>query len=57
MHNNVIRSVSHSLDFNYLHDCKMKCNFILSCGHVCNMECHVGDNNHLKIKCKNACEK
>ena len=37
--------------------CRKKCEFRLPCGHVCNMFCHVTDQEHKDYDCRKRCQR
>ncbi|KAE9534042.1 hypothetical protein AGLY_008778 [Aphis glycines] len=59
IHSGITIKVSKSEDFNGIMEggCTLLCKSLLVCGHYCTSICHSYDRDHLKIKCREPCNK
>ncbi|KAG8191754.1 hypothetical protein JTE90_008817 [Oedothorax gibbosus] len=58
-HPEVSNAVGSAEDFNSVPEggCSKKCDFRLSCGHVCQLMCHPHDREHEEVTCYKPCKK
>ncbi|KAF8768116.1 NFX1-type zinc finger-containing protein 1-like [Argiope bruennichi] len=58
-HPGVSNIVQNDQDFDSVPEggCSRKCEYRLSCGHVCSLMCHPYDSEHLEIRCLKPCSK
>jgi len=56
---NIYSTVSRPEDFNKVSEggCSNICGELMACGHNCKKVCHTLDREHLKIPCRQRCER